>query len=413
MLPDTTGRFSLMQINDSNGVTPGMSQSQIQAEAPHYDAVWGAFSPSTWAGAHPGMYVSRYVLPNEDVRIISGHDLTWWQSNHPDWILYACQADGTPTHELAYFDTGFKDVPLDIHNPQVVDYLVRQLVGPDMIRNGYNTMAVDNVVFLNYSAGPNPEYNGSVQPGWYGCGIWQGDTFVRRYSGGHNAADPTWIADMQNWLATARNIFNTDATLAPHHFKILVNHPLFDATPDANEAQMLQNVDGMLDENGFTHYGSLYTGNQFMNTLSWMEYAQSHGKAIFITDYYCTGSSCSTDPSTLTASQIDWALATYAIGNNGGAGVFISPKGGAIYTYRSEYAKAYGAPCGAYTKSGTLVYRQFAGGFAVANSGTSAQTITLPAGHAYMDIGGRAVSNPLTVNGTDAYMLTTSGNGCM
>lgn len=413
MLPDTTGRFSLMQINDSDGVRPGMTSSQIQAEAPHYDAVWGAFSPQTWNGGHPGMYVSRYILPNEDVKQISGHDLSWFQTNHPDWILYACQPDGTPTHELAYFYAGFGDVPLDIHNPDVIAYQIQQLVGPSMIQNGYNTLAADNVEFDNYSTGPNPEFGeGSPQSGWYGCGIWQNGTFVRRYSTGHLQADPAWTADTLNWVQTVHNLLNTDPTLAPHHFKFIVNHPPYSSAPDANETQMLQNVDGMLDENGFTHYGQLYTGSQFMNTLNWMQYTQSHHVAIWITDYFCAGSSCSTDPSTLTPSQVDWALATYAIGNNGGAGVFISPKGGAIYTYRSEYATAYGTPCGAYKQSGSLVFRQFSQGFAVANSGTSAQSLPLPAGHTYTDVEGRAVTSPLTVNGTDAYMLTTGSNGC-
>lgn len=414
MLPNTTGRFSLMQINDSYPGSPGMTTTQIQTEAPHFDAVWAALSPSTWDSAHPGMYVSRYILPNEDESLITGRTLTWWQtqSGHPDWVLYACKSDGTPTNDAAYFYSPYKDVPLDIHNPAVVNYQVH-LLGNYMIQHGYNTLAVDNIEFINYSTGPNPTLGeGSPQTGWYGCGIYQNGKFVRRYSTGHDNADPNWTADTLNWLHTARSIFSTDTTLAPHHFKIIINHPPYDSTPSATEQQMLQYVDGMLDENGFTHYGHLLTGNQFMSTLNWMEYLQAHNMAIFITDYFCYGSTCPTNPSALTKSQVDWALATYAVGNNGGAGVYISPKTGAIYTYRSEYSTKYGTPCSGYQQSGTLVYRRFSGGFAVANSGTSAQSITLPAGHIYSDVESRAVSNPLTVNGTDAYMLLTASNGC-
>lgn len=413
MLPDTSGRFSMIQINDTDGVHAGMTTSQIQQEAPFFDAVWGAFYPQVWNSAHPGMYVSRYVLPNEDERLISGHDLAWFQTNHPDWILHACDANNNPQpNDLAYFYTGFGDVPLDIHNPAVVDYQVRML-GDYMIANGYNSLAIDNVEFDNYSAAPNPEFGeGSPQPGWFGCGIYSNNTFVRRYSGPRLASDPAWNADTLNWLATAQSILKNDSKYAPYHLKLLVNHPPFTSTPDANEQQMLNYVDGMLDENGFTAYGRLFTGKQFMNTLNWMEYAQSQGKAIFITDYYCSGSTCSTDPNSLTPQQMDWALASYALGNNGGAGLFVSPKGGAIYTYRSEYSRTYGTPCGGYVSNNNLLSRQFANGFAVVNYGTAAQSIQLPAGHTYTDIENRPVTNPLMVNTTDAYMLLTSGNGC-
>jgi hypothetical protein len=386
-----------------------MTTSQIQAEAPHYDAVWGSYSPSTWDGSHPGMYVTRYFLPNEDSYNISGHDLSWFKTNHPDWVLYACQSDGTPTQDQPWSGTGFpNDVPLDIHNPAVVQYLLQEL-GQYASSHGYNAVALDNVDLTNYMLAPNHILGqGSTQPGWYACGIYQNGTFVRRYSGGYNAADPTWIADMKNFVAQAHSYFNST-----YHMKVLMNHPLSGSSPTADEAELLQNVDGMLDENGYTHYGSLYTGNTFAATLNWMEYAQSHNRAIFITDYYCSGSACSKDPSTLTASQVDWALASYALGNNGGAGLFVSPKGGAIYTYRNEYSTTYGKPCGAFTQGGFYLFsRRFANGFAVVNASASTQSITLPSGHTYTDVAGRPVSNPLTVNAEDAYMLTTGGNGC-
>lgn len=405
-----------MQINDAYGrVGTGMTTAQIQAEAPHYDSVWGTFFPNVWNQMHPGMLLSRYVLPNEDVKLISGHDLTWWQQNHPTWILYACDNNGNPTHDLAASGTGFGDVPLDIHNPDVIDYQIRQLVGPDMIAHGYNAIAADNITFSNYLV----DQTQPASSGYYGCGIWNGNTFVYRYGGpgisDHNVADPAFINDLLNWIATTRNILNTDPTLAPHHFKLIVNHPFGGSTPNSNELQLLSNIDGMLYEPGFTHYGTLYTGGAFHNALNWMVYAQSRHLAIFMSDYFCVGSGCSHDPSTLAASQVDWALASYALGNNGGADVYISPAGGAIYSYRPEYARTYGAPCGAFVQNGNVYTRTFAGGFAVVNANSSGSAVVqLPAGHTYTDIENRPISNPLTVNPTDAYMLLLSsgGNGC-
>lgn len=413
MLPDTTGRFGLIQILDAYGGPPSLTTSQIQSEAPHIDAVWGSFNPSAWSGAHPGIILSRYYLPFEDEALISGHDLSWFQTNHPDWILYACDGSGTPTHDLAWAGTGFKDVPLDIHNPAVVQYQL-QSIKNYLQQNGYNTLAVDNITFVNYLEGPNPEW-GEGSPvttsgsAWYGCGVWQGNTFVRRYgsqgSSDFDKSDPAFNADLLNWLAQARSY------LAGYH--IILNHTPYTSTPDTNEAQMLSYIDGMVDENGYTEYGTLLSGRRFSDTLSWIELLQGQSKAAFVTDYFCTGS-CSNDPNSLTAQQKDWALASYAIGNEGGEAVYISPNGGSVDFFLPEYATNYGAPCGGggYTKPAADVYeRKFTGGLAIVNASTSTYPLSLPAGQSYTDIEHRAVGSPLMVAPSDAYFLLTQ-NGC-
>lgn len=393
-----------------------MTTAQIDSEAPHYDSIWGSFSAGTWDGAHPGMIVSRYEIPNDDENMISGHDLAWWQANHPDWVLYACDAGGNPTKDVPWAETGFADVPLDIHNPDVVNYQAH-LLGNYMIANGYNTLAADNITFVNYLEAPNPVLGeGSVQKNWYACGVYQNGSFVRRYgsagSSDFDQPDPAWISDLINWLAQTQQIFATDATLAPHHLHIIVNHPVLDSSPNANEQSMLNYIDGMVDENGYTHYGTLLSGNNFAGTLNWAEYLQAHHKAAFITDYFCTGSGCSSDVSSLTAQQVDWALSSYAIGNEGGEDLYTSPHGGSLYSYRPEYSTSYGAPCSSYTMLSSFVYeRKFQGALVVVNASGSSYNLTLPAGHTYHDIEGRTVSNPLVLSGTDGYVLLTS-NGC-
>lgn len=419
MLPDTSGRFGLTQIFDWDGTrfTTPMSSTQVANEAPHYDSVWGAFEPSMWDADHPGMIVSRYMLPVEDDNLVSGHDLNWWKANHPTWILYACDSNNNPTTHLAWSTTGFPDVPLDFHNPDVISYQMSIMI-PYLRANGYNTLAVDNTNLTNYLEGPNPPVEGlSAQPGWYGCGIYDANgNFVRRYNGPGTSS--AFAADMINWISTVK------AALAPYGIHLLSNHPL-GSLSDPNELAFLSHIDGMVLENGFTQYGryqlSSWGGVSSLvrNGLAWMEYTQQHHVAFLVTDYFCyagtqpaTGAPCSNDPSTLTASQVDWALATYAIGNEGGADVYTSPHGGAVYSYRPEYAQRYGTPCASYATSGSLYYRRFQNGFAVVNASYASQTIPLPAGHTYTDIEGRAVSSPLTVGPADAYMLLTGGNGC-
>ncbi len=399
-----------------------MTPAQITAEAPYEDAVWGSFQTQYWDSAHPGMLVSRYMLPNEDERLVSNCNLACWQQGqHPDWVLYACDNNGNPTRENPSYNTGFGDVPLNIDNQDVVNYQIN-MIATYMIKNGYNALAVDNIIFENYGHAPNPILGqGNPQPGWYGCGYY--DTsggFHQVYHGGLYAQDPTWIKDQLNWLATARQMFDSDPTLAPYHLKIVMNHALYDATPDPNEAQALTYVDGMLDENGFTHYDSYtQTGSaeMFAETLSWMEYAQAHHKAIWIIDYFCddgyvynTTTPC---PTTLSPAQADWALSTYAIGNEGGAGVYPAPIGGAAPSYRSEYSTEIGKPCAAYVRAQTnLYYRKFQGALVLVDPGNGTQvTYTLPANHTYTDIEHRPVASPLVINGPDGYVLLTS-NGC-
>ena len=178
ILPDTTGRFGLIQIIDDYGhaddasILGSLSGSQIQTEAPHYDSVWASFNPRAWNASHRGMIVSRYTIPNEDNELISGRDLSWWQKNHPDWVLYACDGRGNPIRASPWSGVGFSDVPLDIHNPAVVSYQAYRL-GNYMIAHGYNALAVDNVTFANYMRAPNPVLGqGKPQTGWYACGIY-------------------------------------------------------------------------------------------------------------------------------------------------------------------------------------------------------------------------------------------------
>lgn len=411
MLPDTTGRFGLAQILDNYGGETPLSASQIQSEAPHYDFVWGSFDTPDWRSANPNVNLSRYVLDSEDMNLISTHDLSWWQANHPDWIFYACDSSGNPTRYLAW-DEGYfpNDVPLAFYLPQVQQYEQQTWI-PYLQTNHYNTLAADNMNLTNYTIAGNPNNSGAPTPqsgtgsSYYGCGTYDSSgTFHRQYS---SRNDATYTSDTIAWAS------NMESALHAAGLKLVINFPLISAsTSDPNVESLLSHVDGMLDENGYTHYGSLLTTTAFSGTLGWVEWAQQHNIAVMVTDYFCTGSSCSNDPSTLTAAQVDWALSSYAIGNNGGEDVYISPHGGSNYSYRNEYNTKYGAPCGAFSNPVPNVYvRKFLGGLAVTNAGTSSYALSLPSGHTYTDIEGRAVSNPLTVNAADGYMLLTT-NGC-
>lgn len=393
MIADTTGRVGLFQEFDRF-----MSADQIRSDAPHYDAVWGASQAQTWLSAHPGMVLAEYFIPQEDRSVLSGHDLAWWQANHPDWILYACTASGAPTHDLAYWaGVDRADVPLDFHNPAVIDYQVRQLNGAYAVAHGDNALAIDQVIFDDAMAGGNPNFGQSVKSGEFACGIWKGGTFVRRYSGVH---DPAWKADMVAFVKTARQLTN---------LKIVVNHP-FGSIGDPAEQELLANIDGMVFERGYGDYGRYNTAADaalFNATTAYVSYIQKHGITAFVINYFKVAS--------VTPAQREYTVAAYFMGNEGGEDLYITPSTGGAEQNYPEYGTQLGKPCGGYYAGPPhIYYRKYSGGLVVVNSGSLpavSVNAPLPSGHSYSDIDRRPVSNPLSVASNDGYVLLTS-NGC-
>lgn len=411
-LQSTAGRIGLLQVDDRQ-----MTAAQIQQSAPRYDAVWAAFTPAAWLAGNRRMVVADYFIPQEDRSLISGHDLAWWQANHPDWILYACKADGMPTRALAWMPGVHKpDVPLDIHNPAVAQYLVRELLGPHAIANGYNALATDQVLFDNPMQGGNPTLGQQVSAGYYGCGVYANGSFVRRYTG---AADSQYATDIVNFVKAERQILTTDPVLAPHHLRILANH-LPRRIDDPNEQALLAIVDAELDETGFADYGN-YTAaansGLFRSTVDYMRYVQSRGIAFLLIDKFVP------DGDAVTPLHREYAVATYLMGNEGAAYMYVAPSKYGSEQYYPEYGTMLGNACGPYfggpaydAASPHVYYRRFTGGIAVVNSGSlprASELAHLPSGKAYVDIEQRSVTNPLAVASNDAYVLVTSQNGCM
>jgi hypothetical protein len=418
----TFGRIGLFQAFDaapfSNPIAT-MSPARILQDAHRYDTVWGATQPSAWNTGNPGMLVSRYFILEDDRIAISGHTLAWWQTSHPDWILYTCDPNGNPTRQIAYAYSKYPEVPLDFHNPAVVDYQIRQLMAPNAIANGYSSLSADQVIFNDFMVGGNPTLGQTILPGYYACGIWEGTSFVRRYSGKN---DPAWTADIIAWLKSARNILSTDPSISPYHLALIVNHPI-GSTASVDEQQLLATVDATLDEAGFSNYGNYQAANDaglFKSTVSYMRYAQKVGVAVMIFDKF------SQDTTTIPPLHLEYSIATYLMGNEQAADLYVSPNNNpgtdGAEQYHPEYQTQIGSPCGEYyggpsydPSSPQIFYRKFSSALIIVNSGSlprTSETAHLPLGHAYTDLEGRAIGNPLVVNSNDARVLLTS-NGCL
>jgi hypothetical protein len=364
--------------------------------------------PTYWKAGNPAI-VSTYYMPMETDANTSlwgaiGHPLSWWQTNHPDWVLYSCTSAGAQTTIPAYISGLTNNVPLDIHNPDVIAYQVKAAANY-AIANGYSAVGFDEVLFYNLGGA-------TAGTGAYGCGIYQNGTFVKRYSG---KTDANWNADVVAWVKAARTILTTDATIAPYHLKLVVNHPagLISST---NEQAILSNVDADVNETGFSDYGN-YTSSSslFKTTVDWTRYAQAHGAAPLTINKY-------SESTAVTPEQLEYSIATYLMANEGGSGLFtVNSSGYGVEQYHSEYATSFGTRCGGYyggptynANSPDLWYRKYSNALVIVNSGSAtraSEIVSLPAGHTYRDLEGRAVSNPLTVAKSDAYVLLTT-NGC-
>ena len=314
------------------------------------------------------------------------------------------------TSDYAYTPgDGFQDVPLNFENPAVQQY---QLSDPNygLIHfaqvNGYTTIALDQVIFQNFMVGGNPELGQTENTSEYACGTRNSDGSANIIYSGKN--DPRWTSDVLTWVAYAyQQAHNAGMTLA-------VNHPPGNPN-NGNEQTVMSNADVMLDEGGFSDYGTsqLTTPGVYTNAYNYMEAVQLRGKAVVDIDRWTS------DGLSPASNHVEYGMATYALTNEGNLDLYQIGKVAAGYGYGAEdYFQAYqtvlGPPCTAAQNGGGSIYaRRFASGLVVANVGaSSAQSFNLPGNHTYSDVFGRPLSSPLSINSEDGYVLVTSGNGC-
>lgn len=432
LLPNSWGRFAPVQVFD-NFVTTNtfMSQSTIATNGSRYPAVWGSWVPQAdyWAQSWPNALTSLYYIPEEDSNLQSGHDITWWLANHPDWILYTCDSTNTPTTRYAYAKgVGFPDVPLDMHNPHVVQYQI-QSVMQYMALHHYHAAALDLILFRNVLIGGNPNLGqGPPVTTDYGCGVYANATPLNPTGGGFTVryqppnpavADPAWVGDVLNWVSQLHTAF------APNHYKVFINHPP-GTVGDPSELALMQNTDMQFIETGFSDYGNYTLSPTLFTTMTtWVKYLQTNNQSVGIIDRF-------SDQFTVAPNEVEYALATYMMANEQSTYLFMVPlnlqasNGGDGYgdeQWHPEYNAAIGVPCKEMYQdplNPQIWYRPFSSSLAIVNSGnpgsTGAATLpTLPSGETYTDIEGRAISNPLNVASHDAYVLLVKGanNGCL
>ena len=139
---------------------------------------WGDFPADyVWAGTPSSTVVNTgYLAYDRDP--LSAHDLDWFRTYHPDWLVYKCDRV-TP---IQYFTDPL--FVFDITNPAVREYQYGVFVR-NYMKTGVDGIAIDNFSFHNY--------NGK-------CGVYDANGVWRqKYTG--ELDDPQYVADAVAWVA--------------------------------------------------------------------------------------------------------------------------------------------------------------------------------------------------------------------
>ncbi len=408
LFPDTTVGIHALQVFDQDHDNV-ISFSQGTADGSRYASVWGVRNRNmalAWHTNNSSLNALIYT-PFDTDATGSGLNMptSWWLANHPDWILYECDQS-----TIAYVG-GLSGVPLDISNPAVIAYQ-SSLLGGFAEANGFNGIAADIVSLENNT--------GKVDSGHGGCGVWQANhtVWVQKFSGAKS--DPAWAAAAITWVTTMHAALHNPQTysrplaLAVNTAVNSYSAPVNGIGGDPGERAIVAGADIVLDEAGFADWGQYVSQQDFVNAVGWMEYSQSLGEGMLVTDDWNRQQIAPTIP------QLDYSLATYLMGKEQAAALYVGSN--SMYgkeNFYPQYGAAIGTPCAPMYGgpsdphySGEDVYfRKYSGGFAVVNvSAKKTYVVSLPKS-AYSNIEGGYVRSPLTIVPNTGYVLLTS-NGC-
>lgn len=368
-IENTGDGIHAFQVFDYN-----IPQAQAKAHAMRYVAVWGSGEPASWHAGNPPINTSAYIPFARDPL---PHRLAYWKAFHPDWVVYRCDRK-TPAYEGGQK----RYIPLDISNPAVRAWQM-STYGGQAEQQGFDGLAADNLTLYDFHA----------------CGVFVNGIWVRKFSGS-GSGDGPWMKAVIGWVTYAHHYLHG---LSRPLVLIANFSPSYAAVGDPATTRVVDQLDIVLDEAGFSQFGTGYTtDSSWVNLVGWMGYTQRRGGAYLVIDEW---------PSVGVA-ELEWSIASYLAGKADAAAIFVS----GIQQYgselwRPEYAAPIGRACGAMYAAQNVYFRRFAGGLAVVNpSSATSYVVTLPRS-SYKDLEGKTVTSPLTLAPHTGYALLTT-NGC-
>ncbi len=405
-MADTWVGIHAMQVFDEDNYGPihnFITQQQATTDGSRYALVWGprVATAQAWHTNNSALRAAYYApfdtdFSNGDFGNI-GHGIVWWQTNHPSWVLYNCHSNGSPTQTPATA-SDLPNVVLDFSNVLAVEYQA-STGGSFAEQNGYDAIAYDIVTLDNNTVQEN---------GDYGCGVYRGPGFTQfhREFTGQNG-DLAWSNAVVAWAAQSRAYLHR---LSRPLWLVANNVPQRAAFGDPSESALLASVDILVDEAGFSNYGSYSDNAELTTTTQWAEYLQSLGKGFLVVDDWGGNSQSPT------TAQLGYSIATYLLVKEEAAAFFVgaeAPYG--AERWQNAYKAAIGSPCSPMALTGSSVFtRRYSSGFAaVDNDPDLPAVIALPAGHKYTDVQtGNTMSNSFTAQPHRGYVLTTTTVGC-
>lgn len=353
-LPDTTENIHV-------GMSFNYNVSNPSSEAGKVDYVWG----SDYANQPPGVYNTQYEPFDREPRGTS-HDLAWFQANHPDWIEYQCDKSS-----VAY-EFGDPNVPLDITNPAVLQYLLQTYYAP-ALSEGYAGIAFDNGNLNNQQG--------------HRCGVFRNGAWVQEFSG--NSDDSAYHSAILQWAQW----MSGQVHALGGSFNLNFSYDFSDPT-DSNA--LLQMVDVLADERGFTNWGgsssNYLTENDWLANMQALEALNSQGKALF---------SINEEPNsfaTLTQNEVQWVLANYLLVK--GAHSYVEITGtqeyGSLFL-RPEYSAPVGHAVNAMYFSQGVYMRDFSNGKAIVNPSASQSFLVPLPTNSYTDLYGNNPGGTVTI----------------
>lgn len=373
-----------------------ISSGQMVGEYPDASYVWGADGKNSSPGydgaptipnttnipAQGGyVYHEYYINFGYDNNIQWNNSVTWFKTNHPDWLMY--QNDQTT---LIFTDaadqTNQREPALDYANPTVQDFILNNYVLPPLA-NGYNGISLDN----------NPSKNTFGMAGHFDTsGAW-----VQQYSGA--ASDSVYANNMAN----AITYFVTQARAQYPSCTFSVNNGLdFSFAPSlwsgpSNAGHIVFDEQGFQRPSNYvctTWPSTSYSSNPWLDKVKqYVSFQKSTGKGIVLNWYpsYTMTANLTTTNSTVRA-DVQWNLANYLLIKYDHTYLDCSQNMHEV-VWQPEYGAAIGSPSGDYYSAQGVYMRDYTNGRAVVNpDSANAYTVTFPAG-TYTDLYGNAITS--------------------
>jgi len=368
--------------------------AEIRENAPNY---WFVFCGFGWQiedfrAGQPNLNVARYMPgflddhngrpdafpenPEEDTPERRARTLQWWNTEvdgvgHPDWVLYTC--DGVTPSYWNFKGATLPNMPLDISNPEVADWQLRNAgfaIGYE--DSGLPTLSADIVSIENYD---------------HACGVYRNGEWVQLFTG--EESDPAFASAVIDWAARIQA--GLHSLPSPRGF--VANFPPYSWFSDEVIASVVANLDGLLDEQGFTGYG---TGRINISQEAWLHKIrnmiaiQNQGVAYYSTNYVLTF-----PPS---QDELEWVLGSFLMGKEHSAYVLMTPPrtilpDGVQWPHLPQYDEDIGHPCSPMTSTQNVYVRDYSKGLAVVNpSRATSYTFALPEG-SFRDLYGNQIED--------------------